>query len=113
MSRAVIGIVAICAVDERNIVPDLAVGDGVLELSVFASKELVRLADLDSSRRVAERLRVLRSSGNLDGAGRVGLVDRPNPHVVRAAVADDSIASYSKGCLKSGSKESKFGKHLE
>ena len=96
MARTVISAAALGAVDERNIVPQVVVGNAILERRMMASNKLVGFADLQrraaAGACAAEGLRVLGSSGNVDWAGGVALVDAPEPDVVGTAVADDRIA---------------------
>jgi hypothetical protein len=98
VSGAVSRALAVCAVDERDVEPELVVGDAVLELRVLAVEQLVGLADFDRRRRVGDHgLGVLGARGHVDrrrGAG--GLADGPHPDVVAAAVADNGFTGGGK-----------------
>lgn len=104
--------VADSAVDERNVEPKLVVDDAVLKLGVFAADQSIGLADLQGSWDVCDHgLRVLSACGNVDGGRRAAWLDAPDPNVVRAAVANDSIACGSKGGLQSRDDHGRLGKH--
>ena len=71
MTRATGSTITLGAVDERDIVVKLVVGDGVLELRVRAADELVSVAnfeDYTAGGRGAERLGVFAAAGDLDGS---------------------------------------------
>lgn len=70
------GGVALGAVDEGDVVPDLSVGDGVLELGVLAVLDAVGGGDLERGARVVENLGVLGAGGHEGAGGLVGAADR-------------------------------------
>lgn len=72
MTGAVVSTLALGAVDEGDVVVDLVVADGVLELRVLAADELVAVADFKDDAAGAggaEGLGVAAAAGDLDGSG--------------------------------------------
>lgn len=70
MSRAVTGAPALRTIDEGYIVPEIAIGNTVLELCVLASDQLISFADFQRGAAaiasVAEGLGVLGASRNVN-----------------------------------------------
>ena len=97
MTRTVISAAPLGAVDEGNIVPQIAVGNAILELRMMTCYKLVGFADLQrraaAGACAAEGLRVLGSSGDVNRGGGVALVDAPEPDVVGTAVANVRVAN--------------------
>lgn len=110
------GVLAVRAVDEGDVVPDVATGNAVFELGLLTAHKLVRLADLQrGSAAIAgatDSFSVLGASGNVNGARGVALVDAPKPDVVVAAVAHDRVAQSSrKTGLQGGGEEESLDQH--
>lgn len=109
MAGAGAGAVALGAVDERHVVPDLVVDDAVFKLGLGAAAELVGLADLEGCSTAltgaAKGLGVLGASRNIDSCRRAFLVYGPDPDIVRAAVVENSVTSKGKASLHSRKKE--------
>lgn len=115
-TRAGRTVLALGAIDERNVVPKLASSDGVLKLSVGTGDDGVGIADLQRrSATIASvvSLLPLRASRDLDRRSGLVLADAEDIYVMVAAVGDNGIAD---GCGKTGlhgrEKECVFGKHV-
>jgi len=113
VARAVGRRLALGAVHERDVVPELTGGDGVFELRVVASEEVLSLADLHGSTGTSVGLAVSGARRDADRCGHtVSGRDRPDPDVVAAAVGDDGVASKGKASLECRDGEGEFGKHV-
>ena len=111
------GVLAVRAVDEGDVVPDVATGNAVLELGLLTAHKLVRLADLQGRAAAiagaTNSFSVLGASGNVNGARGVALVDAPEPDVVVTAVAHDRVAQSSrKTGLQGGGEEESLNQHV-
>lgn len=107
---------ALRAVNEGDVVPDVAIDNAVLELCLLTADKLVGLADLQRGTaaiaRVAQRLGVLLACRDVSGWWGVALVDAPEPDVVRTTIANDCNADRScKAGLHYGTNKDEFGQH--
>lgn len=111
MARARGGRLTLGAVDEGDVVPDLATGDGVFELGLLAVLDAVRLGDLQRGTARVEGLVVLRVSRDLGAGSLVVSTDGRDPDVVVAAVGEDGVTGQGKACLE-GHEDSGLGEHF-
>ena len=116
MSRAVTRIFAIDTVDQRDVLPNLVVVNGVFELRMLAVKELVRLADFHGHAALVASgtvgLGVSTTGRNVERTEGSALDNAPDPDIIGAAVFHDGIAGEGKGCLQSCNKEGGFEEHF-
>lgn len=110
MSRARCGGLAVGTVDERDVVPDLAASNGVLELGLLSVDNGVSLGDLERGASLVEGFGVLSASRNASHCSFVVSANRRNPDVVGAEVGDDGVTSESQASLK-GHEEGSLGEH--
>jgi hypothetical protein len=88
------------AVDKGDVVPDLVVGDCVLELRVLVGHDGGGLADLHRCGGVEKKIGVPASGGVFDKLSPLRALYRLDPDAIVAAVGDDGVVSNGKAGLQ-------------